>query len=129
MGLIFTLTSPVAKMVKSLPTMQETRVWSQGWEDLLEKEMGTHSSILAWKTPWVEEPGKLQFMGSQRVGHDWATSLHLIFTFIFKQYIECFIWDLFWLEICPVIFSISLPPLIKCIYVRTYYILPIAEEV
>ena len=129
MGLIFTLTSPVAKMVKSLPTMQETRVWSQGWEDLLEKEMGTHSSILAWKTPWVEEPGKLQFMGSQRVGHDWATSLHLIFTFIFKQYIECFIWDLLWLEICPVIFSISLPPLIKCIYVRTYYILPIAEEV
>ena len=129
MGLIFTLTSPVAKMVKSLPTMQETRVWSQGWEDLLEKEMGTHSSILAWKTPWLEEPGKLQFMGSQRVGHDWATSLHLIFTFIFKQYIECFIWDLLWLEICPVIFSISLPPLIKCIYVRTYYILPIAEEV
>ena len=57
-------------MVKRLPTMQETRVQSLGWEDLLEKEMATHSSILAWKIPWMEEPGRLQSMGSQRVGHD-----------------------------------------------------------
>jgi len=53
----------------------ETRVWSLGQEDLLEKEMGTHSSILAWEIPWTEKPGRVQSMGSQRVGHDWATSL------------------------------------------------------
>ena len=57
-------------MVKHLPIMQEIQVQSLGWEDLLEKEMATHSTILAWKIPWVEEPGRLQSMGSQRVGHD-----------------------------------------------------------
>ena len=57
-------------MVKHLPTMQETRVQSLGQEGLLEKEMATHSSILAWKIPWTEEPGGLQSMGSQRVGYD-----------------------------------------------------------
>ena len=57
-------------MVKRLPTMQETRVRSLGQEDPLEKEMATHSGILAWKTPWTEEPGRLQSMGSQRVRHD-----------------------------------------------------------
>ena len=57
-------------MVTRLPTMQETPVQSLGREDLLEKEMATHSSNLAWKIPWMEEPGKLQSMGSQRVGHD-----------------------------------------------------------
>ena len=62
-------TSPVAQMVKRLPTMRETRVQSLGWEDLLEKEMATHSSPLAWKIPWMEEPGRLQSMGSQGVGH------------------------------------------------------------
>ena len=55
-------------MIK-LPTMRETRVESLGWQDLLEKEMATHSSTLAWKIPWMEEPGGLQSMGSQRVGH------------------------------------------------------------
>ena len=65
--------SPVAQMVKCLPTMWETWVWSLGWEDLLEKEMATHSSILAWKIPWMEERGRLQSMGLQRVGHDWAS--------------------------------------------------------
>ena len=63
-------------MVKRLPTMQETRVQSLGQEDLLEKEMATHSSILAWRIPWMEEPGGLLSTGSPRVGHDWATSLH-----------------------------------------------------
>ena len=63
-------TSLVAQMVKYLPTMWETRVQSLGWEDLLEKEMATHSSILAWKIPWTEKPGSLQSMGSQRVGYD-----------------------------------------------------------
>ena len=62
-------------MVKHLPTMRETWVWSLRWKDPLEKEMATHSSILAWKIPWTEDPGRLQSMGSQRVGHDWATSL------------------------------------------------------
>ena len=57
-------------MVKHLPTVWETWVQSLGWEDLLEKEMATHSSILAWKIPWTEEPGRLWSMGSQRVGHD-----------------------------------------------------------
>ena len=56
--------------------MRETQVRSLGREDLLEKEMATHSSILAGKIPWTEDPGRLQSMGSQRVGHDWATSLH-----------------------------------------------------
>ena len=56
--------------VKRLPTMQETQVQSLGQEDLLEKEMATHSSILAWKIPWREEPDRLQSMGSQRVRHD-----------------------------------------------------------
>ena len=57
-------------MVKHLPAMQETLVRSLGQEDALEKETATHSSILAWKIPWTEEPGKLQSMGSQRAGHD-----------------------------------------------------------
>ena len=57
-------------MVKRLPTMRETRVQSLGQEDLLEKEMATHSSILAWKIPWMEEPVRLQSMGSERVRHD-----------------------------------------------------------
>ena len=64
----------MAQMVKCLPAMQETQVWCLGWEDPLEKEMVTHSSILAWKIPWTEEPGRLQSMASQRVGHDWGTS-------------------------------------------------------
>ena len=57
-------------MVTNLPVIQETQVQSLGWEDLLEKEMATHSSIFAWKMPWTEEPGKPQSMGLQRVGHN-----------------------------------------------------------
>ena len=57
-------------MVKNLPTMQETWVRSLGWEDPLEKEIATHSSILAWRIPWTEEPGRLQSMKSQGVRHD-----------------------------------------------------------
>ena len=59
-----------ASKVKNLPAMQETRVQALVWEDPLEKGMATHSSILAWRIPWTEEPGGLQSMGSQRVGHD-----------------------------------------------------------
>ena len=65
-------------MVKHLPTMQETQVRSLGQEDPLEKEMATHSSTLAWKIPRVEEPGRLQPMGSQRVRYDQATSLSFL---------------------------------------------------
>ena len=60
----------MAQTVKRLPTMQETGFQSLGGEDALEKELATHSSILAWKIPWTEEPEGLQSMGSQRVGHD-----------------------------------------------------------
>ena len=63
-------TTLVAQAVKCLPVVQETQVQSLGWEDPLEKEMAIHSSTLAWKTPWTEEPTRLQSMGPQRVGHD-----------------------------------------------------------
>ena len=67
-------TSLVAQTVKHLPIVWDTWFRSLVWEDPLEKEMATHSSILAWKIPWTEEPGVLQSKGSQRVGHDWATT-------------------------------------------------------
>ena len=60
----------MAQMIKNLPAMQETWVRSLGWEDPLEKGMATHSSILAWRVPWTEEPGGLQSMGLHRVRHD-----------------------------------------------------------
>ena len=60
----------MAQIVKNLPAMQESWVRSLGQEDPLEAEMATHSSILAWRTPWTEEPGGLQSMGSQRIGRD-----------------------------------------------------------
>ena len=59
--------------MKNPPIVQETWVRSLGWEDPLEKEMATQSNILAWKIPWTEEPGRLQSMGLQRVGHDYVT--------------------------------------------------------
>ena len=68
--------SLVAQMVKNLPAMQKTRVQFLSGEDSLEKRMTTHSSILAWRIPSTEEPGKLQSMGSQTVRHDWATNTH-----------------------------------------------------
>ena len=70
----------VAQRLKRLPAMWETWVRFLGQEDPLEKEMATHSSILAWRIPWTEEPGGLQSTGSQRVGHHWVTSLSLSFT-------------------------------------------------
>ena len=60
----------MAQAINNLPAMQETQVQSMGWEDALEKGMATHSSVPAWRIPWTEEPGGLQSMGSQRVGHD-----------------------------------------------------------
>ena len=72
--------SLVAQTVKNQPTIQKTGVWFLGWEDPLEKGMATHSSILALRIPWTEEPGGLQAMGLQRVGHDSAA-----ITFIFLK--------------------------------------------
>ena len=70
--------SLVAQLLKNLPAVQETWVLSLGWEDPLEKKMATHSSILAWKISWTEEPDGLQSMGSQRVGRDWASNTYLL---------------------------------------------------
>ena len=81
--------SLVAQRLKRLPAMQETRVWSLGREDTLEKEMATHSKILAWRIPWKEEPGRLQSTGLQRVRNDWATSLSL--SLIISVVEHCFI--------------------------------------
>ena len=75
-------TSLAAQRVKRLPTMRETWVQSLGQDDLLEKEMATYSSILAWKIPWTEEPGRLQSTGLQRVRNDWVTSLSLQYLFL-----------------------------------------------
>ena len=72
--------SLVAQTVKCLPTMQEIQVQSLGREDLLEKEMATHSSILAWEIPWTEEPGGLQSTGSLRMRHDLPTKQEQIFS-------------------------------------------------
>ena len=72
--------SLVVQKVKNLPAMQETWVHFLGWEDPLEKEMATHSSILAWRTPWTEQPGRLQSMGSRRVRHSLSD---FTFTFYF----------------------------------------------
>ena len=71
-ALFYPLREPslVAQSVKDLPVVQETRVRCLGQEDPLEKEMATHSSILAWRSPWTEKPGRLQSMGSQKVVHD-----------------------------------------------------------
>ena len=73
--------SLVAQRLKRLPAMWETWVRSLGWEDPLEKEMATHSSMPSWRSPWTEKLGGLQSTGSQRVRHDWVTSISL-FTFI-----------------------------------------------
>ena len=94
----------VAQRLKHLPPGQETQVPSLGWEDPLEKEMVTHSSILAWRIPWTEKPGRLQSTGSQRVGHDWATSLH------YRLYLFMSI----------SMFPVSIQPIVLCFSVYQY---------
>ena len=83
---------PAAHTVKNPPAMWETWVRYLSWEDPLEKEMVTHSSILAWRITWTEEPGRLQSMGSQRVGHDWVTliSLHCASLDLTSQRLSCY---------------------------------------
>ena len=80
----FSWASLVAQTVKNLPVTWKTWVWSLGWEDPLEKDMAPHSSTLAWRIPWMEEPGRLQSMRSRRVGHDWVTSLSAYSLYSFK---------------------------------------------
>ena len=96
--------------LKNLPAVQETGVWSLGWEDSLQKVMATHSSALAWRIPWMVEPSRVQSMGSQRVRHDWVTNTlicryshkgsiwnlgHLIFFNICYLFWLHQVWDLF----------------------------------
>ena len=75
-GLLQIREAQVAQMVKNVPVVWETRVWSLRWEDPLKKRIATHSNIVAWRIPWTEEQDGLQFMGSQRVGRDWAINTH-----------------------------------------------------
>ena len=81
----------VAQMVRNMLAMMETQIWSLGQEDPLEKGMATHSSILVWRIPWTEEPGRLQSIGSQRVGQDLATEkqqLKILFMVIYVKIIK-----------------------------------------
>ena len=80
--------SLVAQLIKNLPSMRETWVWSLGWEDSLEKGKATYSSVLAWRIPWT-----IQSMGSQRVGHDWVT-----FTFTFHPFL--IFWISYFMSLC-----------------------------
>ena len=84
----FCRASLVAQLVKNLPAMQETWLWSLGQEDPLEKGMATHSSILAWRIPWRENPGGLQSVESQRLGHDWATNATLTFLWCYQSHFK-----------------------------------------
>ena len=74
MWIMYQWASLVTQKIKNLLAVQETWIQYLGWDDPLEKEIATHSSILALKIPWTEEPGRLLFIGLQRVGHDWATN-------------------------------------------------------
>ena len=104
------LASLVAQRLNHLPAMRETWVQSLGQEDPLEKEMATYSSILAWRMPWMEEPGGLHAMGSQRVRHDWATSLTWLWSpqrkFPWLLYLNKFPFIIFYLN-SPSLFFIS----------------------
>ena len=95
--------SLVAQMAKNLPMMQETWVQSLDWEDPLEKETATHTSILAWRIPWREESGGLQSMRWQRAGHNWATN-----TFTFTWPSVCLIWRDVCLGLLPIFWLCSL---------------------
>ena len=108
----FFWTSLVAQTVKCLLTMRETWVQSLGREDLLEKEMATHSSILAWKIPWTKEPDRLQSMGLQRVGHKLATE---------QQFVKI----LYFFSICG---GYIFFPLANVIYSICIQIFPLSEK-
>ena len=97
----------VAQTVKNLPAVQETQVQSLCWDDPLEKGMAIHSSILAWRIPWTEEPSGLQSMGSQRVGYNWGTTTtdgYLIFSASFVEMIILSSTELTW-YLCKKLFD------------------------
>ena len=98
-------------MVKSLPAMQKTQVWSLGQENPLEKEMETHPSVLAWKNPWTEETGRQQSMRSQRVGHRWETNAHEVIHVVITKHL-IFIYQRYGSEYMQDIFSFVLHELI-----------------
>ena len=105
---------PSCAVVKNPPAKQETHVWSLSQEDPLEKEMASHSSILAWKIPWTEEPGRLQSMGLQRVRHDWVTHFHFLFSSLslFNEYIFSWTYPPYLLTLVPLFllsFCFTLP--------------------
>ena len=92
--------SLVAQMVKNPPAMQKTQVWYLGWEDPLENRMATHSSILAWRSPWTKEPGRLWSMGSQRIREDWVTNTFTFFTFALLMGLYFYLaWKMDWLPL------------------------------
>ena len=109
---VYVWASLVAQWLKRLLAMPETQVRSLGWEDPLEKEVATHSSTLAWRIPWTEEPGGLQSTVSQRVGHDWATSLSVsvcahIYTVVF----------IYLIDISPPSFLLHFPFFLKKVFI------------
>ena len=114
--------SLVAQTVKHLPAMWDTWVRSLGRVDPLEEEMATHSSTLAWKIPWTEEPGGLQSMRSQRVRHDWATSLsfffipYLIFFFSPFLYIQKHLLMIYYIEIISLVHFFYFQSLLACLF-------------
>ena len=115
-------TSLVAQTVKCLPTMQETWVQSLGQEDPLEKEIATHCSTLAWKIPWVEEPGRLQSMGSQNVRLNWVTSL----SFFSFMSIESVMPSNHLILCCPLLLLPSMFPNIRVLFSNEFlYIIDI----
>ena len=83
----------VAQLVKNIPTILETWVWSLGQKDTLEKQEATHSSILAWRIPWTEEYGRLQSMGLQRVRHDWVTNTFTLVVLMLVAQSYLTLWD------------------------------------
>ena len=92
--------SLVAQMAKNPPAMWENWAWSLAWEDPLEEGMATHSSILAWRIPWTEEPGGLPSMGSQRVGHDWVTKHSTFKVYSWKSFgIYVHLWNHYHIKI------------------------------
>ena len=90
------MASLVSQTVKNPPAIQETRVQFLGQEDPLEKGMAAHSSILAWRIPWIEEPGGVQSMGLQRIGHDWLTNTCIVGIGGYGG------WDMLFFAICKV---------------------------
>ena len=108
--------SLLSQMVKNPPAMQETKVWSLGQEFPLEKEMATHSSILAWRIPWTEESGRHQSMGSQRVAYDWTTNTQT-HTHIMKKRLNKLSIEDMYLNIIKTI--MTSPQLILMLFIRS----------